>query len=85
MDYVTANYFQWNRRSKKVVTLIQKVIMMKMTTTTTNQSNRDKAPFCCEKQGGVLDHKLQPMESEIKTFGHTHPLSDNYGIQNKQQ
>ena len=59
--------------------------MMKMITSTIKHSNGDKAPFRCEKQGGVQDHKLIPMESAIKTFGRTLPVSDNYGIQQKQQ
>ena len=68
--------------NEKVVIIIQRVTMIKTTTATTiNHSNVNKAPLCCEKQGGLWEHKLLPMESAIKTFGHTHPGSDNNGIQ----
>ena len=52
----------------------------KMTTATINYWNGDKVTLCCEKQGGLWERKLIPMDKVIKIFGLTHPGSDNYAI-----
>ena len=57
--------------------------MVKATTPKINHINGNKGPFCFEKEGGLREHKLLPMESAIKIFGHTHPGSDNNGSHKK--
>ena len=56
-------------------------MMKTTTTTTTNHSNGDKYTLHCEKQVGLWEHKLLPVESAIIMFGQNHPGSDNDGIQ----
>ena len=55
----------------------------KTTTAAINHRSGNKAPLHCEKHGGVWDHKLVVMVSDIKMIGHTNLGSENYGIQKR--
>ena len=58
--------------------------MMKTKTERIDHRNGDKAPLRCEKQDGLWEHGLLPMDKEIRNFGQNHLRNDNDLIQQKQ-